>query len=78
MMTEAVIVAVVTGLFAIIGQYILARNQCKQREVEDARWQQKIMDRIDAIEKKIEVHNNYIDRTYELEKKVAVLEQKVE
>lgn len=78
MMTEAVIVAVVTGLFAIIGQYILAHNQCKQREVEDARWQQKIMDRIDAIEKKIEVHNNYIDRTYELEKKVAVLEQKVE
>lgn len=77
-MTEAVIVAVVTGLFAIVGQYILARNQCKLREVEDARWQQKIMDRIDALEKKIEIHNNYVDRTYELEKKVAVLEEKVE
>ena len=34
--------------------------------------------RIEQLEKKVDKHNNTIERTYELEKKVDVLEERVE
>lgn len=76
-MTEAVIVAIITGLFAILGQYMVAKSQNKQRAVEEAKREQQLLDRLDRLEEKVNLHNNVIERTYELEKKVAVIEQKV-
>lgn len=77
-MTEAIIVAIITGLFAIIGQYMVARSQNKQRDITEAKREQQLLDRLDRLEEKVNLHNNVIERTYELEKKVAVIEQKVE
>lgn len=77
MMTEAVIVAIITGLFAILGQYMVAKSQNKQRAVEEAKREQQLLDRLDRLEEKVNLHNNVIERTYELEKKVAVIEEKV-
>ena len=34
--------------------------------------------RLEQLEKKVEKHNNLITRTYELEKKESVLEEKIE
>ena len=76
-MTEAIIVAIITGLFAILGQYMVAKSQNKQRAVEEARREQQLLDRLDRLEEKVNLHNNVIERTYELEKKVAVIEEKV-
>lgn len=76
-MTEAVIVAIITGLFAILGQYMVAKSQNKQRAVEEAKREQQLLDRLDRLEEKVNLHNNVIERTYELEKKVAVIEEKV-
>ena len=77
-MTEAVIVAIITGLFAILGQYMVAKSQNKQRAVEEAKREQQILDRIDRLEEKVMLHNNVVERTYALEKEVAVLEEKVD
>ena len=33
--------------------------------------------RIEQLEKKVDKHNNLIERTYELEKKVAVIEEDI-
>lgn len=76
-MTEAIIVAIITGLFAILGQYMVAKSQNKQRAVEEAKREQQLLDRLDRLEEKVNLHNNVIERTYELEKKVAVIEEKV-
>lgn len=77
-MTEAVIVAIITGLFAILGQYMVAKSQNKQRAVEEAKREQQILDRIDRLEEKVMLHNNVVERTYALEKEIAVLEEKVD
>lgn len=77
-MTEAIIVAIITGLFAILGQYMVAKSQNKQRAVEEAKREQQILDRIDRLEEKVMLHNNVVERTYALEKEVAVLEEKVD
>lgn len=78
MMTETIMVAIITGLFAVLGQYMLSRNQYKQRSIEEAKREQQILDRLDRLEEKVMLHNNVVERTYTLEKEVAVLEEKVD
>ena len=34
--------------------------------------------RLEQLEKKVQLHNNVVERVYELEKKEALLEQRVE
>lgn len=64
---SALISAVVSAASILIGWIITSRTQIKVLEVK-----------FDNISKKVEKHNNVIERTYELERKVAVLEQHLE
>lgn len=76
-MTETIMVAIITGLFAVLGQYMLSRNQCKQRSIEEARREQQLLDRLDKLEEKVMLHNNVIERVYELEKCQAICKAKL-
>lgn len=76
-MTETIMVAIITGLFAVLGQYMLSRNQYKQRSIEEAKREQQILDRLDRLEEKVMLHNNIVERTYELEKSMAVCKAKL-
>ena len=64
---SALISAVVSAASILIGWIITSRTQIKVLEVK-----------FDDISKRVEKHNNVIERTYELERKVAVLEQHLE
>lgn len=64
---SALISAVVSAASILIGWIITSRTQIKVLEVK-----------FDNMSKKVEKHNNVIERTYELERKVAVLEQHLE
>ena len=64
---SALISALVSAASILIGWIITSRTQIKVLEVK-----------FDNISKKVEKHNNVIERTYELERKVAVLEQHLE
>lgn len=65
-MSDVVIVAVVGALGSVLGSLlgILAANKLTTY-------------RIEQLEKKVDAHNNLIDRTYKLEKRQAMLEQHV-
>lgn len=69
-MSEAIIVALITGSLALVGTIIgtWATNR-KSTEL--------ILYRLGELEKKQEKHNSVIERTFQLEKDVRVLEQKV-
>ena len=84
-----VIVAVVTGLLAVLGQKIISNSNTKelyakldkQSELAD----QKLQAKIDVIDTKIETlsdrvnaHNNLIDRMYKAESDIKLLKQEVE
>lgn len=54
-MSDSVIVALITGAVALIGNYLLQR-------ADRARLDQKTADRLDHLEKKIDIHNGYASR----------------
>ena len=66
-MSETIIVALISGLGTIVGSGIGI--------IASARLTQY---RLEQLEKKVHLHNNVIERVFELEKKEAVLEQHIE
>lgn len=62
-MTEAVIVAIITGGITLIGTVI-----------SNVLNHSKTMYRIDQLEKKVEKHNNMVERMYIVEGKIAAIE----
>ena len=65
-MTEGIMIALITGGLAVISNIIVvAFNNTKT------------LYRIDQLEKKVEKHNNFIERIYEVERTVDVHEEKI-
>ncbi len=64
-MTEAILSSLIAGITAILGS-IITNNRTKAL----------ICYRLDMLEKKQDVHNSLIERTYKLEEKYAVLDNK--
>lgn len=90
-MSEAVIVAVITGVFAIIAQLIISRQSSKElyakldkeSELSDARLDAKLEShqavtdtKIEELTREVREHNNFARRIPVLEEKVANLEKK--
>ncbi len=79
-----VVAPIITGLFAIIGQYIISNRKAKEQEVKDAVRDQKTDDRLARIEenqirqeKKLDEHNGYAKRFEEIEKAIVKIETKL-
>lgn len=66
-MTEAIAVALVSGLMTLLG--VLVSNS-RSRAVMEVK--------IDELRRQVEKHNSLIERTYRLEQDVAVLRNDVE
>lgn len=66
-MTEAVIIAIIGFLGTVVGSGLGILASAKLTNY-----------RLEQLEKKVNLHNNLIERVYLLEKKEAVLEQHVE
>lgn len=65
-MVESVIVALITGAFAFAGTLIACISS-----------NSKTLYRIEQLEKKVEKHNNVVERVYKLEQYEAVVEEKI-
>lgn len=63
-MSDVVIVALISLAGTVLGSWAGIRQANKLTNY-----------RIEQLEKKVDKHNNIIERTYELEKKVAVLQE---
>ena len=66
-MTESIIIAIIGFLGVVIGSGLGVLASAKLTNY-----------RLEQLEKKVNLHNNLIERVYLLEKKEAVLEQHVE
>jgi len=65
-LTESIIVALITGAFALCGTFIANRKSASLIEY-----------RLQQLEHKVEVHNSVIERTYKLEEQAAVFDEKI-
>ena len=66
-MTEAIVVAIVGGLCSLCGSFVGA-----------IALHSKTVYRIEQLEKKVDKHNQVIDRTYKLESITALLDQRID
>lgn len=86
-MSEAVIVALITAAGAVIAQWFIGKNRDAELyaklDKQSATSDEKIQGEINVLKadirtlsNRVEAHNRVVDRTYELERKVGVLEEK--
>lgn len=66
-MTEAIVVALITGAISLIGTLITTRTSAKSTQT--------LVDyKISELQKSVEKHNSVIDRTYKLEGRMTECE----
>lgn len=66
-MTESIIVALITAAGALLGTYFANRKTAALMEY-----------RLEQLEKKVDKHNQVIERTYKLEEKTELQEAEIE
>lgn len=65
-MTDAIIVAIITGAFSFLGVYFSNRKSAALLEF-----------RIKALERKVEDHNNLVERMYAAEDRLNITDEKI-
>lgn len=87
MLTESIIVAIITGVFAVIGQYLIARENKRKSDTEQAVKDALLEQRLDNLEGKldeaisrIDEHNGLADKFREVSQNfnVAIAELRTE
>lgn len=76
-MSDVVIVALITGICSVIGQWLISRNQNEKRKIEDAVRDARLEDRLKAVEHKLDVHNGYAEKFTEIGTDIAVIKNDI-
>lgn len=70
-MSEAVIIALITGGVTLAGNLLAYYSTRKKDAVERAKRDQEFKDKLDILEKKVDEHNGYAKRFGEIEKAIV-------
>ena len=76
-MSDVVIVALITGVCSVIGQWLISHNQNEKRKIEDAVRDARLEDRLKAVEHKLDVHNGYAEKFTEIGTDIAVIKNDI-
>ena len=72
MITENIIVALITGILAVVGSVasnmVLISKKSKQDAIKDAEREVRQSMRLDSIEKKLDIHNGYAEKFGDIQK----------
>jgi len=77
-MSDVVIAALIGAVASIIVNLISAASQRKKKAVEDAAKEQALEDRLDSIEKKLDIHNGYAEKLGDIQVDIAYIKGKME
>lgn len=77
-MDNTIVVAIITGVCSVIGQYFISLKKSKEDEKIDAMREQKQSDRLDAIEHKLDIHNGYAEKLGEISLSMAKMQKDIE
>lgn len=78
MMTENIIVAVITGLFAFAGVALSNYTANRKNTMEQVRRDAKIEDKIQQLSDRVDAHNGMLDRITSIEKAIVRIDTKLE
>lgn len=76
-MSETIVVALITGICAVVGQWLISRQQTSKRKIDDAVRDAKLDDRLAGVEKRLDTHNRYAERFSEIQTDIAVIKNDI-
>lgn len=77
-MTENIIVAVITGIFAFAGVALSNYTATRKNRVEQAKRDTKLEDKIQELSDRVDAHNGMQDRIASIEKAIVRIDTKLE
>lgn len=77
-MSEAVIVAIITGVLSLAGVYISNRRSAGELDAKLERQQAVMEERISALTREVREHNEFARRVPVLEEKISVANHRIE
>lgn len=81
-MVENIVVAIITGVLAVLGTYVgnvtISRKKTREDAIRDARREQNLADRLDRLEKKVDEHNGWGEKFGEIRKDIAIIKTEIE
>lgn len=77
-MSDAIIVALITGAITLSGNLLANWSQHKKAAVEQAKRDQKLDDQIATMNRKLDEHNQYSDKIGNIEKAIVRIDTKLE
>ena len=77
-MSDAIIVALISGVCAVLGQWIITRGQAQKRKTDEAVRDARLEDRLRSVEKKLDEHNGYASRFSEISVDIAVIKNEIQ
>lgn len=76
-MSEGVLIALITGLCAVVGQWLISRSQNEKRKVDDAVRDARLDDRLAGVERRLDLHNGYAEKFSEIQTDIAVIKNDI-
>lgn len=76
-LSDAVLVAIITGACAIIGQWIISRNTDNRRKIDDAVRDARQEDRLARIENQLKIHNAYAEKFGMIQTDIEVIKNDI-
>lgn len=76
-MSDVIIVAIITGICSVIGQWLISHNQNKERKIEDAVRDARLDDRLKSVEKKLDEHNGYAKKFEDIQIEIAKISTEI-
>ena len=77
-MGESIIVAIIAGGFAFAGTVITVLASNHKRDIEQAKRDQKLDDRLANVEKKLDEHNGYAQKFGEVSIEIAEMRKDIQ
>lgn len=77
MITETVLSTTITALFAFAGVVVSNNASNKKNSIEQARRDQKIEDKIQALTERVDAHNGMCDKITNMEKSIIKIETRL-
>lgn len=70
-MTEAIVVALIAAIGSVIGQALISRKAQREEDIKRAVLNERTSLRLDAIERKLDIHNGYAEKFGEIQIEIA-------
>ena len=77
MIDNAIWVAIITGVCAVIGQWLISKQTVKQKKTDDAVRDARLDDRLAGVERRLDEHNGYASKLSEIVTDIAVIKNDI-